>query len=413
MKASQVNVCITPSSYDEKSLAGFSVRSNSSLSLGEQNLYISVTWLKDASSRSVVVISIDALYIDEILASEVYGYLEDKYGVSFSRVIFNASHTHSAPSICNDIFGFEDEIHKEQLVQAIKKAADTAFNNLKGEVVRFCRFSLPTDLVVNRRLYARDIKALFMRKKIIMAPNYGGYVDARCRLLVIGSDVGILFNLSCHPVFNTSNSISSDFPGSIRRMLASNFKGAAFVQGFCGDIRPNSVSRGITFISPVLFIKTLINKISFKPATSSYYESFCKQISKAIIQHSASGSKLQGNIRTKHFLVELRSDTGLCKKILDCKLVLIDKLLMLSIPAEVNSKYIQLIENEFTCLVVMPMGYAENMIGYLPHWSEVNDGGYEVESYSNYGWDKKISIQSLKEMESKMLNEIREIQKEV
>jgi hypothetical protein len=413
MKASQVSVCITPFLYEEKSLSGFSVRSVTAETLGDENLYLSVTWLQDATSESVIIISIDTLYIDEDLADEVYEYLKFNYKIKNSQIIFNASHTHSAPSICDDIFGAEDSAYKNKLVQAIEDAVDSAFHNLKDNVVRFCKFLLPTELVVNRRLYARDIKTLFLKKKIIMAPNYEGYVDAQCRLIVIGSDTGILFNLSCHPVFNTSNNISSDFPGSIRRSLASNFKESAFVQGFCGDIRPNSVIRGISFNSLVLFFKTLINKISFKPATSHYYDSFCKHISQAIIKNSALGSELHSDIKTRCFLAELRSETGLCKKTLKCKLVLIDDILLLSIPAEVNSKYIQIVESEFPKINIVPMGYAEKIVGYLPHWSEVKDGGYEVDSYSNYGWDKNISIQSLKETEFKILDEIRKIQKEV
>lgn len=117
MKASQVSICITPSSYDKKSLSGFSVRSNKSTHLGDENLYISVTWLKDTSSKNIIVISMDTLYIDETLASEVCAYLKNNYKIDRSQVIFNASHTHSAPSICDDIFGTEDEKYKLKLIQ--------------------------------------------------------------------------------------------------------------------------------------------------------------------------------------------------------------------------------------------------------------------------------------------------------
>lgn len=412
MKASQVNLCITPSSYDSSSLSGFSERNDSSIKHGDDDLYISITWLKDESSKSIMIISVDALYLDSNLCNEIYEYIECGYAINSSQVIFNASHTHSAPSICDDIFGKEDMVHKEKVVQTIKEAIDSAFNNLKNVLVRSCRFSIPAGLLVNRRLYGRDIKSFFLKNKIIMAPNYENYADTQCRLLTLGKNTGILFNISCHPVFNTANNISSDFPGTIRRELLSNFKAAAFAQGFCGDIRPNSVSRRVSFSSPIIFFKTLINKVAFIPATLKFYNFFCKKISKEILLYSQKGSILQGNIRTQSFLIELRSDSGVVKKIIECKLSLIDKTLLFSIPAEVNSKYFQIVEKEFPNLIVIPMGYAENMIGYLPHWSEVEEGGYEVESYSNYGWDQKISIQSLQNMESELLSEIRSIQKE-
>jgi hypothetical protein len=41
------------------------------------------------------------------------------------------------------------------------------------------------------------------------------------------------------------------------------------------------------------------------------------------------------------------------------------------------------------------MGFSEGVIGYLPYHDEVKEGGYEVDSSVNYGWDSCINEGSL------------------
>ncbi len=409
MKAAQVSLSVTPNTYNIDSLSGFKNRSESAVNLGDPELYISANWIKDETDCDLILISVDALYINSNSARVIYEFVEKEYKITKKQIVFNATHTHSAPSISNDIFGVEDLNYREIVQNKIIEAIRLASTNLKPMSLKMHVLKLPNDLVVNRRLHVRDFKTLFFKRNTLMAPDYDKEYDSNCRIITIGVSSGVFFNFSCHPVFNRSNRMSSDFPGDIRIRLSRNFQNPVFFQGFSGDVRPNSVVKSVKYDNLKSIIKTLIYGVSFIPSSKVFYNRFCDAMASAISTKQFNGQVLSGIFRFKLFHVELCSDSGNTRKNIECKLIYLDSLLLVSIPAEVNSKYVNILSSEHRGVVIMPMGYSEGVIGYLPHWSEVDNGGYEVDSYANYGWDSKISKMSLKHFELILLNKVSEL----
>ena len=83
----------------ELNLSGFTSRTDNKR-LGLSDLSVSVIWLKNASPNSnLIFISIDTLYIPLEISNPIYMYLMENYHVTKDQIVFNATHTHSAPAL--------------------------------------------------------------------------------------------------------------------------------------------------------------------------------------------------------------------------------------------------------------------------------------------------------------------------
>ena len=183
-----------------------------------------------------------------------------------------------------------------------------------------------------------------------------------------------------------------------------------FTQGFSGDVRPYSVSKNIFKNGLIGFLKILFNGPIFIHSSNNYFKKFCFVISQQII--IALNSKKSTNVLFKNasfhlFKYELISSTRYVRKEIIVKYHILGNLLFISISAEVSSKYYLAIKNEFPNIEIIPMGLSDNLIGYLPYPSEVDEGGYEVTSAVNYGWDSIISKNSIELFFTNLIRDIK------
>lgn len=409
MRAGHSVVDVTPDSCSPESLAGFGKRSSRSNLFGEATLEVSATWIEGTDGGQLLIIVIDSLYIDELLCEEVSEYVKDRYGLPKDRVIFSATHTHSAPALYFEKFGAVDEEYRRQLVSCLKESIEQGHKNIEPCDLTISQVKMPTGLAVNRRGIGRDIKTFFLRPRLIMTPNPSVSHDDLITLIKFtGADkTSLLFGFSCHPVFNSSQTLSSDFPGTLRSLFNKDFAASFFVQGFCGDIRPATYSKKVNYSNWILFLKSLFNRLIFVPPTEKFFANFCESIyDRSMSEIVNEGKVIHSKIFLSQFNFELSSASGNTKRVVTCKLVLIGRLLMISLPAEVNSKYAELVRKKFPELLLLPMGYGEGMFGYMPYSTEVEEGGYEVTSATNYGWDTFLSKSSLENFQFRLLEKI-------
>jgi hypothetical protein len=395
-------------------LSGFSKREESLL-FGSSDLYIKGIWFKNNSN--LIIISIDILYIPKELSFNIYKYFEKEYNINRSEIIFNATHTHSAPGI-DKIF---DSTVNLKILTYLENGTKSLFKNIEFENGYLCykTFPLNNKMWISRRKIGRDIRRFFLVKKTIMLPNTTNEIDEDIRLIVLFDEQHnikyLIYNFSCHPVFNVANQLSSDFIGTISSQL-NKVKSidSMFLQGFLGDIRPNFVVTSFKNLSFINKLKLLFNKTIFKKYSKEDFNLFCSVISESILKELFSNKLTSINNEAKfvslEFTFKLFSQTNDSNKDLSTKIVLINKNIFISISAEVNSRYYLELVKEFKDLNIIPLGVADNIIGYLPFFEEVKEGGYEINSYVNYGWDSAISEKSLKEYNSSLHDNIKKLQ---
>jgi hypothetical protein len=250
---------------------------------------------------------------------------------------------------------------------------------------------------------------------MLMLPNHDNDIDNDLRLFYIfdiNNDLKIIiYTFSCHPVFNTSNYISSDFIGEISHIIKENLNiESMFLQGFSGDIRPNFTTENIFDLNTINKLKLLFNKEVFREFRNKDFDHFSFTISQEIVSAYTNIKKNQAHkikqIKTLKKDYILISNSGRSQKQFDIKFILINHNLFISIPAEVTSRYKIELSKKFQDLNIIPLGLSDGIIGYLPFYNEISLGGYEVNSAVNYGWDTFISENSLKDFYIKLVEDI-------
>ena len=392
----------------ELNLSGFTSRTDNKR-LGLSDLSVSVIWLKNASPNSnLIFISIDTLYIPLEISNPIYMYLMENYHVTKDQIVFNATHTHSAPAL-EKRFRFNKKIDNSYIAFIINEILGI-FSKVSGHdfidgKMLAKQILMPKNMIISRRKKGFDIRSLYLKRKTIMLPNGDNEIDDSIRLLLFLDGKNkvkfIVYNFSCHPVFDDCSEPSSDFIGAINRKINKQLNiPAFFLQGFLGDIRPNFTTSNLFEVDFINKTKILMNGVIFKPFQKKEFDLFCVSVVDSIQDSCKNINSIlttNEDIKSNNKEYVLVSETNKVSKIFYVKIYLIGNVIFISIPAEVTSTYYVNLSNFFPNYIIFQLSLAENIIGYLPFYKESIEGGYEVDSATNYGWDSKISHTSLKD----------------
>jgi len=380
-------------------LSGFGKREISQKCIGISELFVKLLWIKKENEH-ILFISLDILYIPAELSDKIYNYLEERYSIEKQNIVFNATHTHSAPGIEKK---FDKSVDQKIIEYIFDKFVEiVAESEFKDGKLSFITFKSQSSMWISRRKFGKNIKKLFLKESILMLPNEHNKIDDNIRLICVldkNDDLDLLlYNFSCHPVFNRSDCISSDFIGAISENIEKelNVK-TMFLQGFLGDIRPNFTTESISEVGVVDKLKIIANKKIFKKYNQEDFDKFCTVVSSEILENLKYENK--DNIKIlniKQFKYKIYSQSEKYKIEFYVKVIFINQNLFISIPAEVNSKYYVMLSKKFNDFNIIPIGLADDIIGYLPFYDEVKEGGYEINSIVNYGIDTPFSEISLR-----------------
>jgi len=378
-------------------LSGFGKREISQKCIGVSELFVKLLWIKKENEH-ILFISLDILYIPAELSDKIYNYVEKRYSIEKQNIVFNATHTHSAPGIEKKFDKFVDQKILEYIFDKVVEIIDES--EFKDGKLAFNTFKSQSNMWISRRKSGKNIRKLFLEESMLMLPNEQNKIDNHIRLICIldkNNDLDLLlYNFSCHPVFNRSNNISSDFIGTISENIKKelNIK-TIFLQGFLGDIRPNFTTGSISEVGVVDKLKIIANKKIFKKYNQEDFDKFCRVVSSEILENLKYENK--DNIKIlniKQFKYKIYSQSEKYKIEFYVKVIFINQNLF--IPAEVNSKYYVMLLKKFNDFNIIPIGLADDIIGYLPFYDEVKEGGYEINSIVNYGIDTPFSEISLR-----------------
>lgn len=395
LKASFHKGELLPYNLKNNNLSGFSKRSTGREGFGPQELKFSVLWLQSEDEK-ILLITIDVLYISDYIFEVIYEYVKSKFNFKKSSLFISATHTHSAPNVSWGLQGSIDNDYLAYLVCVVKTAILKTSKNLSVVKLTYNKRRVEGNSIVFRRRYGLDIKKLFFLKKMLMLPNESKVIDNYCRSINVNFNEKkvVLFNVSCHPVFSNSIFSSSDFPGEVCELIekGKNVE-ACFFQGWCGDIRPNITSKNKKK-NLLNYMKSFFNGDVFVSPSIIDFNVFCERVLSSVF-----GLKcldLNGEIiRSQNHEFNVKSVCGGTEKKIILNLAKIDKVIMISINAEISNEYIVELSCLFSDYDIIPIGCANGMIGYLPYPEHFNEGGYEVDSFKNYGWQSKISMESL------------------
>ncbi len=241
-KAGVAKTVITPQEY--MWMAGYAART--SPADGKlHDLWAKALALEDAAGNRVVVITTDIIGFDRELSVSVCNQLEEKYGLERRNIILSSSHTHSGPVINRNlslIYPPFDAVQQEQVEHnrtfvedRIITVTGRALNSLApariASGVGYARFA------VNRRENPWDEQSIYN-------PSLKGPSDHVVQVLKISDPLerplAVLFGYSCHATTLDIMKWSGDYPGFAQIEIEKMYPGVTsmFFAGFGADQNP-------------------------------------------------------------------------------------------------------------------------------------------------------------------------------
>jgi len=392
-KAGLANVSITP----EKPvwLSGYASRNKPSE--GKiQDLWAKALVIQDASGNRVVIVTTDLLGLPRALTSEISEYANKSYRLRREQILFNFSHTHTAPVIASSLAGAYD-LDAEQT-----KAVADYTHQLKGKLLKLIGEALK-DLSPAKLSFGRGSAQFAMNRRekrpngsIAIGVNREGPVDREVPVLKVESAAGklrgVLFGYACHNTTLTGEfyQVSGDYAGFAQDTIEKAHPGATalFVAGCGADINPYPRSKlevarqhGDELAKSVdQILAGAMSPVSgqAKSALGSVMIPFAPTPAKAEWQTRL---KDQNAFRRRHaerWLAQLERDGKIMSEYpYTVQILQIGELKLVALAGEVVTDYSLRLKKELGGNTWVA-GYSNDLCSYIPSARMYDEGGYEV-----------------------------------
>lgn len=373
-------------------LAGFAHRHGDFEGISHP-LYLKVWFFQQTDAlgqpRKALLVQADLIMWISGRMEGIYRRLEERWRLPASSVILNASHSHSGPIL--NMQNPASSEYVEMLEAKLFEGVDEAFRKLEPVILERgkgdCRIGIYRRKIVNGVMS--------------MAPNPEGPNDPEVTVIRFRSKLteetkGVLVHYTCHPTTTDSKFISSEFPGVAMETVEQAVGGgaiAAYVQGCCGDIRP-----------------ALIREDAFFRGDDGDVRRFGKQLSDAVLQvlaspmeelapglissssaevllpyeHVPSDEELQDWSRKEGIIGEWsrkllvnpnRKSPGLTLNM--NRVTIAENLAFIAMSAEMSVEYGLFLKELDPGRGILPLGYSNGVIAYVPTAAQLAEGGYE------------------------------------
>ncbi len=401
MKAGVAKVNITPPVGAE--LSGYVGRQQPSVGIHDE-LYASALVLDDGRQR-VAIVACDLLGLTKGSVGTVRGLISQNTEIPGANVMVCCTHTHSGPaSLRLRNCGKIDKTWMSVLYQQLAGAVIWAEKNLKE----------------SRAGFGQGTVAVGMNRRAASSQNKDAIVDSTLGVLKIEdlneNPIAALLNYPCHGVVlsHENRLVSADFPGAAVRFVDRNLPGkpiTLYTNGACGDINP--YLRGNSF-EPVERIGTILGAEAVKVIASTEtthsldlavasrnvelpLQRMAKEQVETQFQHYSHQYYSEGRdwpyINRKiyeameHWAQEtiglLESGTLPDTVSTEVQVIRIGELYIVAIPGEAFCQ-IGLAIKEHSPNRTFVIGYANDVVGYIPTEEAFEKGGYEVEEAYKY-----------------------------
>jgi hypothetical protein len=204
--------------------------------------------IRDAGGDLAIIVTMDILGIPGSLRASVERQVSEKYGITPSFLLMNASHTHSGPEVrsVETFLGKRDPSRTElvgryraELEKKIMQVIEEAFSRLAPAVLAYGRAN--AGFAMNRRM---DYTLPKNDPRYGKVPSTEGPVDHDVPVLQItgenGSLVAVLFGYACHATTLGEYTFHGDYPGFAQYFLEEAHPGAIalFLAGCGADQNP-------------------------------------------------------------------------------------------------------------------------------------------------------------------------------
>ncbi len=341
------------------------------------------------AEQTVVLVTFDLVFVGQELRDGILRRLGA--AVTDDSLFLAASHTHFAPAT---------DGRRPRLGRLAPAYVEEVADRVAGLIARLLETpGTPVsigyhrgraDHAINRRL--RVLWHLSRRGPrvgaVVAAPNPHGPRDETIHLLRVsdpaGRTVAVVWSYACHPVaFPRTLEVSADYPGRVRRQLRGRVGEnlpVLFWQGFAGDIRPREIDRSTSFRSRA---RRLLLGPRFGRFTQAEWEDWAESLAERVVGVTLqpAARELSGRIHARRVtrpLDEFVLGAPIDRQVTFHGVTLGDDVAVVGISAEAVAEYGALLNTRFEGWLTIPVGYIDDVYGYLPTGRMLEEGGYEV-----------------------------------
>ncbi len=217
-------------------LGGYAARTKPSQGV-RQRIFAKALALRDENGTTAVLVTADILGFTQELVSSVAVQVESRFQVPRRLLLFNASHTHSAPVIGAALGP------AYPLTGADRTVISRYTAWLGAELVALVGRSIG-DLKPAQVSFGQGLAGLAVNRRRVGNPEYPNVIDPDLPVLIVRGDGGairaIVFGYACHNTTLDDLLVSGDWAGYAQSTIESQFPGAValFVQNCGADANP-------------------------------------------------------------------------------------------------------------------------------------------------------------------------------
>lgn len=235
--AGAAKVDITPS--ESIWMAGYAARTKPSEGV-RQRIWAKSLALRDSAGQTSVLVTLDLVSIRHEMAEEIAAQVKSKYQVPRERLLFNASHTHSAP-LTGDISSYRHIMGDRADEQS--KMVNRYTASLREKIIESIGKSI-ANLAPATLHFEQGFAGFAVNRRRAWKRELPGPVDHDVPVLVARAPGGairaIAFGYACHNTVLGDYLINGDYAGYAQETIESANPGAIalFVQGAGADSNP-------------------------------------------------------------------------------------------------------------------------------------------------------------------------------
>ena len=351
-------------------------------------------------------IGLDLLFVHRDQVAEIRRRIQEKHGFPGAAVMIGATHNHAGPAIESDLYP-KDEAYVQSMIEKSVEAFGKAWEARVEAEIGAASVN-EWHVGYNRRVIYRDGTAKCHGSfKDPNALAFEGPVDPEVAVLAArskdGTLLGTIVNFACHPCHHGGDAVfSAGYPGQLAKaMKEKKCPVAIFLQGAGGNIHhadPSGVNKEKTMEEAGLALAEDVEKAlaAMKFRATATISSRTRTID--LPYRRVTDDEVKGRIRgvqrfgepgfydkTQDLVLEEIRREGTAKA--EIQAIRIDELVHVSIPAEYFVQHGLRIKEQTHPLRTRVVGYANGMLGYVPHPEAFPRSGYET----TFGYRSKLA----------------------
>jgi putative membrane-bound dehydrogenase-like protein len=366
------------------------------------DLYAKALCLEDAAGKRLVLVTTDLIGIPRELGDTVAAEVEKKHGIKRDELMLSCSHTHCGPVVRENLVDMYPMTKEDRAkVDAYTKVLEVDLIAVIGAAVKNLK---PANLKhgAGKATFAMNRREP-TDKGVINGRNPAGPVDHTVPVLVVEDDKGkpitVVFGYACHNTTMQFLQWCGDYAGFAQIEVEKALPGAVgmFWIGCGADANPLPRSKielcekygkelGEAAVAAVKGAKPISGKFAAK------YEKITLKFEAVLTKEQLNADTLSKeqarSKRAQRLLKELEANGKIADTYPHYPVQtwgIGDQVLLVSLGGEVVIDYLLRIKKDVpTSRALWVMGYANDVMAYIPSARVLKEGGYEADSSQVY-----------------------------